>query len=1042
MPARRLYVGGFRVLLTIVAIAIGPSSTLAQRPAVRTFGVADGLPSDAVSTVLLDSRGFLWLGTRMGVSRFDGATFINYDTSHGLPGPIVNHLLEDHAGRVWVATNGGGIARFDPEAPTESQGATEAPMFRVFPVGSTRTTNRVNSLLQDPAGRLWAATDGGVFRADDPSVPRFDPVRLAVTEEGEDPAISVARLVQGQDGTLWLGSFRRGLFSLHPDGTVVSYGSYGTDRRDRREVTALLVDRHGFVWVGADLGVFVLKPTSPSGEPRNRSRTARSVFRAALCDRDALGRWTLPQNPGEACQLGLPEGLDVPLVRSLIETRDGRVVVPMITGQIAVFDGGHLRWWLGAPDQGPLSMVTEDRLGNLWVGNMSRGLSRVARSGLVSVDVGDLFRAYSLRRILGEHASALVLATSDLSVYRVEHRSISRVAMTLPVRPLPPESYGGVLNRGSIWLASGEGLFRVAVGGSAHEGQPEMLRRFTTRDGLAGDAVGTLFADSRGDVWISTGSGAESAIARWDATTDRIHPYAARVEGGRFSQVIAFAEDRTGVIWIAFRDGGLARIRGSTIESVADTHEVVAGHLFLDSRGWLWASGLNGTVRFADPAASRPVQVRYTTRDGLSSDDVRCFTEDHRGRMYLCTAAGLDRLDVVTGSVRHYGTAEGVPSGEIISAFTAANGTLWFATGVSLASLTPESDQETAQPAVRIGTLTVAGVPQPLSALGTETASGYRFGPSQNRLQIDFFGLSPDLIEPLRYQYRLEGLDDEWTLPTRDRSITYASLPSGSYRFGVRAVTSQGQVSESPAFVSFDILPPLWQRWWVIALAAAAVTTAIYAAHRYRLSHALRLERVRQRIATDLHDDIGASLSQMAILSDLGRRGLEAHDVEGTSSRLAIIAATSRELVDTMSDIVWAVNPHRDSVDDLVHRMRRFASDTLEAADISVTFTAPPEGATLRLGPDVRREILLILKEAVTNIVRHADATEAAIDLCVEGHRLHLRISDNGRGFDPSMADGGNGVRSMRRRVAALGGEIGIESSPGRGTQVAVTLDA
>ena len=227
------------------------------------------------------------------------------------------------------------------------------------------------------------------------------------------------------------------------------------------------------------------------------------------------------------------------------------------------------------------------------------------------------------------------------------------------------------------------------------------------------------------------------------------------------------------------------------------------------------------------------------------------------------------------------------------------------------------------------------------------------------------------------------------------------------------------------------MLPPLWQRWWVIVTAASLIVCAAYAGHRYRLSHILRLERIRQRIATDLHDDIGASLSQIAILSDLGRGGLEVRDLDGVSHRLAAIATTARELVDTMSDIVWAVNPRRDSVEDLVHRMRRFATDTLEAANISVTFVSPPGGAAWRLGPNLRREILLIVKEGVTNIVRHANCTDASIDLGIGHHKLTLQIRDNGRGFDPAAAPAGNGLRSMRRRAEALGGDLQLESSPG-----------
>jgi len=211
-----------------------------------------------------------------------------------------------------------------------------------------------------------------------------------------------------------------------------------------------------------------------------------------------------------------------------------------------------------------------------------------------------------------------------------------------------------------------------------------------------------------------------------------------------------------------------------------------------------------------------------------------------------------------------------------------------------------------------------------------------------------------------------------------------------------------------------------------------------------RVAQLLRVERVRARISTDLHDDIGASLSQIEILAEVRRQRMR-HDRPANAPEPAAaeplerIAETSRGLVDSMSDIVWAINPEVDSLADLVHRMRRFVEDTLGAGDIDVTFRAPESKVDLKLGADLRREIFLILKESVTNIAKHARATRVAIDFENSGRRLWLRISDNGQGFDPAEATDGHGVASMRRRVAALGGRLTIDSAQGRGTTI--TLD-
>jgi signal transduction histidine kinase len=258
----------------------------------------------------------------------------------------------------------------------------------------------------------------------------------------------------------------------------------------------------------------------------------------------------------------------------------------------------------------------------------------------------------------------------------------------------------------------------------------------------------------------------------------------------------------------------------------------------------------------------------------------------------------------------------------------------------------------------------------------------------------------------------------------------------------VRAVRQNGVVSEAPAVVAFRVLPPFYARWWFITLAALCAGALGLTLYRARVAQLLRVERVRSRIATDLHDDIGASLSQIAILAEVARERMSHNGTDPSAAEpLARIAETSRGLVDSMSDIVWAINPEVDTLSDLVHRMRRFVEDTLGASEIEVQFRVPEPAGNLKLGADVRREVFLILKESVTNIAKHADCTRVAIDFESDRRRLWLRVADDGRGFDPAGATDGNGVASLRRRVAALGGHLVIDSSPGRGTTIEFDID-
>jgi signal transduction histidine kinase len=240
----------------------------------------------------------------------------------------------------------------------------------------------------------------------------------------------------------------------------------------------------------------------------------------------------------------------------------------------------------------------------------------------------------------------------------------------------------------------------------------------------------------------------------------------------------------------------------------------------------------------------------------------------------------------------------------------------------------------------------------------------------------------------------------------------------------------------------FRILPPLWQRWWFLALASAMVGLAAYALYRYRVAQLLKLERMRTRIATDLHDDIGANLTRISILSEVAKQ-LQDRGANGgspISGSLQSIGEIARESVASMSDIVWAINPERDSLLDLTRKMRQHAEEVFTLRDIELKFTAPDAAQDLKLDAHVRRDLYLVFKETVNNAARHSGCSRVEVELRVEGASLTVTIGDNGRGFDPAAWTEGNGLLSMRRRSAALGGELIIESHGGAGARVRLTI--
>jgi signal transduction histidine kinase len=369
---------------------------------------------------------------------------------------------------------------------------------------------------------------------------------------------------------------------------------------------------------------------------------------------------------------------------------------------------------------------------------------------------------------------------------------------------------------------------------------------------------------------------------------------------------------------------------------------------------------------------------------------------------------------------------DGLVRGELQVGFSDRQGRIWFGGPLGASQLVPEPDRTRPPPPVLITGVRIAGALYRMAAVGQKEVSGVELQPGQSQLHVEFAGLG--LGDDLRYQFKLEGAETDWSAPTGQRSVEYAQLSPGRYRFLVRALTDDGAQSPQTAAVIFLVMAPVWRRWWFLTLAALAGGLLISALYRYRVAHLLELERMRTRIATDLHDDIGSSLSQIAILSEVVRRRITEQDPT-IQQRLSHIAQTSRELVDALGEIVWAMQPSRDRLDELTTRMRHFASNIFTAREIDFEFRVLAPDSNLKLDAAARRQVFLIFKEAVNNIVRHANCSRVGIDFAAERDLLIVTVSDNGIGITPGSTGEGHGLANMRRRAEALGGTVAVLSS-------------
>ncbi len=977
-------------------------AALGEQLPVRVYTTAEGLAGNTIDRIVRDSRGYLWFCTREGISRFDGYRFQNFGIEQGLP-VLDTDMVETPAGDYWIAT-GDGIARFRPSDPH--------PHFTMFRPADPQA-HRIEALAADPSGGVWAGTTAGLYHLDPPQPSAtgccLRPVDIGLPGQNFGDR-SVEVLLVDRSGTLWIGA-RSGLYRRFADG----HSERTVGGPPYPDVRALVEDRDGRLWAGTERGVCRILPG------------------ASLAGR------RFP----EVCA-AVP-GLDG-VVHFLHQSADGRLWAGS-NGLLSAWvpekpDVVHYNARNGLPGEGTeMLAAAEDLAGNLWVGGF--GAIRIAKGGFRTYSEQDGLDSGFIGSIFEDRAGNLCVVSAGANGRIVNRFGSGRFH---PVRPGVPRGTAWGWGAGQImlqtrsrewWIPTAAGVFRFPP--------PADFQKLARTAPLAAyeapNSVYAIFEDSGGGVWISSqilaaanGPTKANGLARWDPATGILRHYSESDGVPSQGLATAFAEDRAGAVWIALSTGSLLRYANGNFRTLPPPagRETWVNALQTDHLGRLWVGTKYGAT-VVDPAAPKWRPATYTTADGLATNDVKSIVEDLQGRIYLATGHGVDRLSFSAGGplrIRHYTTEDGLARGELRAAFRDRAGVLWFGTREGLSRLEPEVERPAAPPPVFVTGLRVRGTPRPVPALGESDLRGIQLTTDQNQVELEFVSLRFGAGETLRYRYRLESRDADWSAPTEERTVTYANLAPGDYRWQVLALNADGVASARPASVAFTILPPIWQRWWLRLMALMVACAILYTLYRYRLSRLLEMERLRTRIATDLHDDIGSTLSQIAILSEVAQRR-PAGDAYGEP--LEDIAGLSRELVDSMSDIVWAIDPEQDRLDDLTHRMRRFAGDLFSYNGVRVRFHAPGSEPNVHIDADIRRQVFLIFKEGLHNIARHSASNEVDIRLRLAGGWLELDLIDNGRGFDPAGVRRGHGLASMAQRAGQLGGTLAVEAAPAKG---------
>jgi ligand-binding sensor domain-containing protein/two-component sensor histidine kinase len=1034
--------GRSRIVTRVVSIgcavlALSTSTANAQRLAVRSYDVSDGLAHGVVISLHQDVRGYLWLATYEGVSRFDGYRFTNYGTREGLGHFVVNDLTSDREGRVWAALNGAGVVRLlDEPAATGRIAATAAPgpasdrRFTIYVVeeGERRPANAVNRILFDRDNRMWCVTDAGLFRARGQQVENgaFERVTAGTVPYFNNAAFADRR------GRLWFGVGKQ-VIQVADGRTIVH-----TPARDAepgagdipawKDIHTIIEDDRGRILAAETTGIYEFVEFGDS--------------RPAGATDARTGRW-------RRWPIEMPRARGI---RAMIPA-DGSGLWLATHGGLIRYAGGTST--LYTTDNGLSSnrvrALLQDGEGNLWIGTEGSGVSRLSRDGAVSYgaqqglpspEVYQLTedRAGRMYAISGCASPTLVAVESDrVQPMDSEWLSIGQCYKSHLVRDAGGNTWYHTKSF-AVQDALGRWWFHTRRGLELSPGPKLDARRsrvIGAADGFPESFYSEMYQDGGGQLWVVNGLSGRLYVA----DTREAHPRFRFVTDG-LPQAEFMLRDRSGTLWLAsssriwrFADGQLSDVQASEGLPAIEPRA-----LFEDPKGRLWI-GLryHGASMTADPAAANPRFVNFSTANGLASDTVWSIGADGTGRIYLGTGKGLDQLDVETGRVRHFTTEDGVVGSVIERIVTDRQGHVWVASDGGISKLDPQAIRaDTRPPPIFINGVQVAGQDLSLPVTGVVQLQPIELPAARNNLTIQFVGLSYRSDKGLRYQYRLEGAGRDWSSPSDQREVNFANLAYGRYRFMVRAIGSGGAESTVPASIDFRIVPPLYLRGWFIACAALAIAGLGFGVHRSRVRRLVELVRIRERIATDLHDDIGANLTRIAILSEVAQRTVV--PVPPGDGALSSIATIARESVTAMSDIVWAISPDRDTLHDLVRKMRDHAEELFETRDVALTLDLPDAGDSVRLGVNIRRDLYLIFKEGVNNAARHSLCRHVTVRLRSAGRQLVLEIADDGLGFEKAAEHDGHGLISMQRRAVRLGATLDVRSASGMGTTIVVTM--
>lgn len=976
--------------------------------------------------VFQDKKGYIWFGPTLGLVKYDGYSFTTHysdpSNKHGLSTTDAIYICNDSLSNLWVV-GGGGISKYNPLTQdftwpfndsignlllpshfvrcvvTDRKGSVWVGTGKGLCTIDTTTGKIVNlsslifpdtlvnsniwSLMVDHKGLIWIGTQNGINIYD----PSTHTIKLFKPPDKNWPYTNadVKCILEDHEGTLWFGLWNKGIYRFTPSNGISRLYKYSSGNKNTPgsdAVTSIIEDSHHTIWAGTYGGISIYQPET-----------------------DDFRRHQFEANN--------PHSLNSNAIEAIFEDRTG--VIWICT------NGGGLNTYA--------SSSKNFRVYQNWE---NKDLSRKP-TGLSRDHTGKIYMTS-----FGSGVQELNPSTGIFKSYMV---------------PVTQEKLKAVNYYFGSYESSDHTLWVMGFYEGLHQLDRETGKIKTIYSNTGTNISNCMAEDFDRRLWIGTNRG----LKCFDLKTKKYSPVEELFPStSRLLFVGGIAQlycDPKGVLWVA-NDGALNAFNTRTGESKDYKHEDNNPHtlvnniicsIYDDKKGTLWIGTEGGLAAFDKKTETF---TNYGIKEGLPDNSVWSILQDDMGNLWFGTRKGICRFTPPSPEnhlvqIRNYDMNDGLPTNDFTwnNSVRDEEGTLYFGSQKGIVAFKPKDLKDnTYIPPVVITEFSVSNKPISVNdstgilKLPPDETKLIHLNYQQNDISFTFAALSYVHPEKNEFAHRLVGYDEEWIhTDATKRFANYTNLDPGTYTFKVRASNNDGLWNDKGVEVKIIISPPWWKTTWFAMLCFLVGGLILYGIMYYRMEKRREISRIRNKIASDLHDDLGATLSSISIMSELVNLQIKDQAPEVTPL-LEKIGSSSRNMIASVNDMVWAINPQNDSFENIVKRMRAFASEILSVKDIAFHFDIDPQLLSSKLKMEYRRHFYLIYKEAVNNIAKYSHAASTFVKIGNQGITLEMTIRDDGMGFEPAKVKSGNGLINMTQRARAMNAHFSIESIPGKGT--------